>query len=73
MADKKEKPKRIQGVDVNRSALKKGANVEEFKKLNPEIFSHLADPNSAYAELYAEVNPPAAAKPAATPGPVSGQ
>lgn len=75
MADKKENPKRIQDVDVNRDALKRGANPEEFKKLNPDIFSHLADPNSAYAELYAEVNPPAAAKPVANPGPgaVGGQ
>lgn len=68
MADKKESPKRIQDVDVNRDALKKGANLEEFKKINPDILSHLADSNSAYAELYAEVNPPAAAKPVSSSG-----
>jgi hypothetical protein len=59
------KAKRIRDVDVNRDVLKKAASLEEFKKLNPNIFSHLADQDGAYVELYAEVNPPAAAKPAA--------
>lgn len=54
--------KRIHDVDVNRAALKKAGSLEEFKKLNPEIFSHLADQDGAYAELYAEFTPAMAVK-----------
>lgn len=57
--------KRIHDVDINRTALKKAGSLEEFKKLNPDIFSHLADQDGAYAELFAEVTPPVVVKPAA--------
>lgn len=56
MPDKKEKPKRIKDVSVNRAAVKKADNLEAFKKANPEIFSHLSDEDqaAAYGELWAE-------------------
>jgi aldehyde:ferredoxin oxidoreductase len=56
MPDKKEKPNRIKGVSVNRAEVKKAASLEEFKKVNPEIFSHLSDEDqdASYKELYAE-------------------
>jgi hypothetical protein len=71
MPDKKEKPKRIQGVSVNRAAVKKAVDLEAFKKANPEIFSHLSDEDqtAAYAELFAEPGSKGAAPANATAQP----
>lgn len=47
--------KRIYDVDVNRAALKKAKSLDEFVKLNPNIFDHLGDTEPlAYAELWEE-------------------
>lgn len=60
MEEKKKPAPRIHDVDVNRDALKKAGSIDEFKKLNPNIFDHLGDKETvAYAELWAELNPPA--------------
>lgn len=45
------KPARIYDVDINRAAVKKASTLEEFKKLNPNIFDHLAENESAAYEL----------------------
>lgn len=50
-----EKPKRVYDVDVNRAALKKAGSLDEFTKLNPDIFDHLGvNESAAYAELWKE-------------------
>lgn len=61
-----DKPKRIFDVDVNRSIVKPGKDLAEFKKNNPHIFDHLGDKeNAAYEELFKEFSPaPKAASPA---------
>jgi hypothetical protein len=66
---KTEKPKRIHGVDVNRSTVKRAATLAEFKTANPHIFDHLGENESAaYAELWEEgyAAPAVAAAPATT-------
>ncbi|HEY4288268.1 MAG TPA: hypothetical protein VGN00_14285 [Puia sp.] len=54
--NKKDKPKRIFGVDVSRNDVKEAANLEAFKKANPNIFDHLPahQEDEAYKELAAE-------------------
>ena len=61
--DKKPKPPRIHDVDINRAAVTKAPSIDEFKKVNPEIFSHLSaeDQDDAYKALFAEFPPAAAA------------
>lgn len=58
------RPKRIYNVDVVRSLVKPGKNLEEFKTANPNIFDHLSkdEEDAAYAELYEEFKPSPVAK-----------